>query len=279
MEVVLYDQIAERETWPCGLYLFTDMERATPAMCDTAARLHAKLQEFPGRVLTLNHPTDHLQRFELLRALHEQGVNDFNVHRATEIDECVRYPAFLRYTDMHIGPSSGLLHSRTELEDRLAELVGEGHPVERLIAVEFTDTSDSDGVFLKFGVIRVGPNLFPGHMFAGTDWMLKRETDRRSMIGKLEVDFMRDFPYADQVMRAFETAKLQYGRIDFGVKDGRIQVWEINDNPKLGSSPIKRRWITRRKARRIGRPKRKAAFVDAMKRIDLNGGLMEFRID
>lgn len=275
---MFYDDILERTDWPCGLYLFCDMERATPAQCETAARLHAKLQDFPERAKTLNHPIDHLKRYELMRALHENGVNDFNVHRATEIGEGVRYPAFLRYTDQHDGPSSDLLHTRSELEDKLAEMIHEGHDVKRLIVVEFVDVSDANGVFLKFGALRVGSFVVPGHMFAGTNWMLKHKNNKQSLIGRMERDFMRDFPYSDQVMQAFETSKLEYGRIDYGVKGGRIQVWEINDNPTLGAKFLRLRRLRRIRARMIGRPKRREAFRQAMSSLDLDASPMEFRV-
>jgi hypothetical protein len=32
-------------------------------------------------------------------------------------------------------------------------------------------------------------------------------------------------------MRTFELARIEFGRIDYSMKDGRIQVWEINTNP------------------------------------------------
>jgi len=278
VQVVLYAEIEARTVWPCGLYLFTDMERANEAECEGARRLHEKLQQFPGRVLTLNHPIDHLKRFELLRKLCELGVNDFNVYRASEIDESLRYPAFLRYTDKHIGPLTGLLHSRAELEDTLAELVAKGHRIARLLAVEFTDTSDSQGVFWKFGAFRFGPHAVPGHVFASTQWNAKREFDRRDLVGGREVEWLRDFPCRDQVMAAFETAQLEYGRMDYAVKDGRIQVWEINDNPSMGATFFKRRLFSRREARRIARPKRKAAFQDLVGRLDLRAPPPEFQI-
>jgi hypothetical protein len=40
-------------------------------------------------------------------------------------------------------------------------------------------------------------------------------------------------------MAAFEAAGLQYGRIDYAMKDGQIQVWEINDNPQMTSSLVR----------------------------------------
>lgn len=278
VETVLYDQIPDRGVWPRGLYLFTDMERATETDTRLAVRLHAALQTYGGCVRTLNHPTDHLKRYELLRTLFERGVNAFNVYRASELTSEVRYPAFLRYTDRHIGPLTPLMRSRDELEDALAELVAQGHPVDRLLAVEFADTSDEQGVFYKYGAFRFGPHVVAGHMFASTGWNAKREFDRRDLVGRREVEWLQDFSERDQVMAAFETAQLEYGRMDYAMKNGRIQVWEINDNPSMGATLLKRRWFTRTRARRLMRPKRRAALQDLIGQLDLAGPSLEFQI-
>ncbi|MFI5426708.1 hypothetical protein [Aeromicrobium sp. UC242_57] len=46
-----------------------------------------------------------------------------------------------------------------------------------------------------------------------------------------ELEFIENFPHHDDVAEAFELAGLDYGRIDYGIVDGRMQVWEINTNP------------------------------------------------
>lgn len=279
VQVVLYGEIPHRTTWPRGLYLFTDMERANPAETAWAVRLHEALQAHRGCVGTLNHPTDHLKRFDLLRTLHRQGVNGFDVYRADDLGPDLRFPAFLRYTDKHIGPLTDLLHNRAELEAALARLVAQGHPIGRLLAVEFLDTSDAQGVFTKYGAFRFGPHVVAGHMFASHSWNAKRESDRRRLVGGREVAWLREFPERDQVLAAFEVARLEYGRMDYAMLDGRIQVWEINDNPSMGSTFFKRRWFTRTRARAMMRPKRKAALRDLVDRLDLAGDPLQIQID
>ncbi|MCB8933211.1 MAG: hypothetical protein H6534_07190 [Chthonomonadaceae bacterium] len=226
----------------------------------------------------MNHPTDHLKRFELLRTLYEAGVNDFNVYRASEVGEEMRYPAFLRYTDRHIGPLTSLLHSRAELDAALSELVEAGHPIDRLLAVEYLDTSDPEGVFAKYGAFRFGPHVVAGHMFASVGWNAKRESDRRDLVGSREVEWLQSFAERDQVLAAFQVARLEYGRMDYALKEGRVQVWEINDNPSMGTTFFKRRWFSRTRARRIMRPRRKAAFQDLLAGLDLAGAPLAFQI-
>ncbi len=44
-------------------------------------------------------------------------------------------------------------------------------------------------------------------------------------------------PHSAHLMRAFEIAGIEYGRADFGFRDGRIQIFEINTNPFVSAPP------------------------------------------
>ncbi|HXH60956.1 MAG TPA: hypothetical protein VNI20_06320 [Fimbriimonadaceae bacterium] len=267
VQSVLYSDLLKRESWPRGLYLFCDMERATPWQRALGAHLWRRLNEQPEVFRTLNHPTNHMRRFELLRRLYEREINGFNVYRLSELPAPVRYPAFVRYEDRHIGPSSGLLQTQAELEDKLAQLIGEGHPPERLIVCEFQDTSDSSGVFRKFGAFRIGDHIQAGHMMAGADWSLKSKCNDRRIACHEDLEYVKANPHAAQVREIFEICGLEWGRMDYGVSNGKIQVWEINDNPKLGSKWY-RRSLGRGEARRISRASRRLGFARAMRGLE-----------
>ena len=45
---------------------------------------------------------------------------------------------------------------------------------------------------------------------------------------------MASNPYAERLRPAFEAAGIDYGRADFGFRDGRLAVYEINTNPSIG---------------------------------------------
>jgi hypothetical protein len=265
---VRYSELLDRNEWPRGLYLFTDMERATPWQCSVAALVWQELASHPDAFRLYNHPVHHLRRYELLKALHEAGTNDFRAYRLDELGSGVRYPVFVRYTDQHIGPTTGLLQNERELHEALAHLLVQGHEPERLIVVEFEDTSDAFGRFRKYGAFRLGEHVYTGHMMASHDWAVKREFNDRRLVDQEDLAFVRSDDYTDQVMRAFQIAGITWGRIDFGVKDGRIQVWEINDNPKLGSSIFKRT-MGRRRARRVSRNRRKLYWAAEMAKVKL----------
>ncbi len=273
---IRYSELLKRTEWPRGMYFFSDMERASRWQCSIAALLWQQLADRPGGYRLYNHPVHHLRRYELLRALREAGINDFNAYRLNEITHEVRYPVFVRYTDQHIGPSTGLLHSERELDDALAKLLVQGHPPERLIVGEFQDTSNGTGRFRKFGAFRLREHIYTGHMMAAGEWSVKREINDSSLVGQEDFNFVTNNPYADQIMQAFQVAGLTWGRIDFGVLDGRIQVWEINDNPRLGSSLFNRS-MGRKLSRKVSRTIRRGVFATEMAKV-VPGEPLKFRI-
>lgn len=46
-----------------------------------------------------------------------------------------------------------------------------------------------------------------------------------------ELEIARTLRYREPVRAAFEAAGLDFGRADFGIFQGRVQIWEINSNP------------------------------------------------
>ena len=48
---------------------------------------------------------------------------------------------------------------------------------------------------------------------------------------KEELEYIEANPHAEVLRRAFDLARIEYGRADYGVVDGRVEIWEINTNP------------------------------------------------
>lgn len=44
-------------------------------------------------------------------------------------------------------------------------------------------------------------------------------------------------PHEQELRRIFEAARVEYGRIDYALKDGAIETWEINLHPTIGRGP------------------------------------------
>jgi len=226
--------------FPKGVYIFADLERLSEEDTAKTAALWKALIESRCAVRTLNHPTRSMRRYELLRQLCERGINKFNVYRVSEARWPERYPVFLRFENDHKGPRSPLLGTREELEDALLRLEGEDTPRENILIVEFCDTADTHGTYRKYGAFVVGGQVFPKNVQFSKHWVVK-ETDSsiEEMLAE-EGDYVQRNPHVDKLKEIFSLARIEFGRIDYGMLNGAIQVWEINTNPTITTGEPKR---------------------------------------
>jgi hypothetical protein len=216
---------------PRGTYIFSDLERLSAAQADLATAVWDQLIAAGDGLRLLNHPTRSLSRFELLQELRDKGVNQFRAFRITEPLDPVRFPAFLRRADEHEGNLSGLLRDHQEVDQAIVRALLSGVGVEDLLLVEFCDTSQGTGLFRKYSAFRVGDCIIPRHLIFSQKWMLKLpdllDPDKIAE----EQAYLDANPHEPQLREIFDRAHIDYGRIDYSLLDGRIQVWEINTNP------------------------------------------------
>jgi hypothetical protein len=182
----------------------------------------------------MNDPRRALTRLDLQNALHAAGINTFRVHVYRPDMPHPQFPVFLRWEKGHGGSISPLAHSADELHRLAREVLRTtGHRAGRLLAMEFCDTCGADGIYRKYAVMRVGEHLVPRHVFFSREWMQKTgDLFDPDQVAE-EAAFVAACPHRDAVLAAFDRAHITYGRMDYGVLDGRIQVWEINTNPGL----------------------------------------------
>lgn len=237
VQVVPYAALPRNPDLPLGTYIFSDLERLTDAQSSVVEYVAARLQahEPPARIM--NHPARSLRRYGLLRALAERGINRFDCHRAAGQGAPWRYPVFIRVEDEHSGALSPLLRDEAGVKRALLDQVMQGTDPERLLVVEFCETVDDDGIYRKYSAHRVGDRILPRHILFSRSWVLK-DTDLLDADQRQEVvEYVRSNPHADRLMEIFELAGIEYGRIDYGLLDGEIQVWEINTNPLITREP------------------------------------------
>ncbi len=215
-----------------GVYLFTDMERLTDTQLAQAQALWEALQRRED-CRTCNHPTRSLRRRELLNALHAQGINTFQAHPADVDPTRVRFPVFLRRANEHDGPQSSLLQDAGQLAGALESMRLKGARLEDWLVVEFCDTADADGWYRKYSAFRVGERIIPRHVFVGRAWGLKHCESVDPAHLREETAYLEANPHREELMRFFTIARIEYGRMDYGLRQGRIQAWEINSNPSL----------------------------------------------
>jgi len=234
---VLYERLLAETEFPRGAYIFADLELLTDRQRHEAARIW---QELAARGYPLlNHPAQSLRRYDLLRMLHSRGDNRFNVYRVADCEPPRQFPVFVRGENDHRGSRTPLLQTPEELAAAIRRLTWTrwiGKKLGDTIITEFCDTADETGVYRKFSAFIVGGQILPRHVFFSDHWMVKswKLADTRFLLE--EEAYIESNPHERQLQQIFATANIDYGRIDYALLDGQIQVWEINTNPMIVGS-------------------------------------------
>ncbi len=228
-----YDTLIRARALRGGTYIFTDVDRL--GFWDVEQASHLYLQMKSAGVRVLNNPAVIRTRYPLLRALRAAGLNDFNAYRADEIDAIERFPVFVRKIHGHRAPLSDLLQSREELQKAIDSAIASGTPRENLIVVEFAAEPLRPGLFRKMSAFRIGDAIVPHISVHDTGWLVKygRKFDNIEDLYQQEFGLLQSNPYAEHLKKVFDVAGIEYGRADFGLYQGRIQVYEINTNPHV----------------------------------------------
>jgi hypothetical protein len=224
---------------PEGLYIFADLERLPGEDLIKAEDVRTILMESGSRVRVLNSPAHSMRRYDVLRTLHEHGINDFKVYRWSDGEQNWRYPVLLRYENGH-NVFSSLIPTRQILDYEFRHAEETGRPLEHLLIVEFCDTADRNGIYRRYNAFVVGDRVFPRNLCFSRKWLLKRWWEmgddellaNKELIAEEEA-YVRMNPHADIIRKIFSLTKIEYGRIDYSMVGDSIRVWEINTNPHI----------------------------------------------
>lgn len=235
-KLLFYERLPKIKCLPQSTYIFSDIERLTPREAETAAQVWECLADPRRQLRLLNHPTRSMRRYELLRSLYDQGVNKFNIYRLTELRMPEIFPVFIRGENDHGGSLTPLLHTPDELRAAIHMLDRQGKSKEDKVVIEYCDTSDEQGVFRKYSAFVVGDQIIPTHVFFSQHWMTKVAVTEKHVNETMlleEQQFIETNPHEAALTEIARIARIEYGRIDYGVLNGVVQVWEINTNPML----------------------------------------------
>lgn len=229
-----YEWLPHRPLPEADTYLFSDLERLTPQLTRVASALHEHLGQRGARLF--NHPTQSLRRYDLLCALHQAGINSFRPYRMPEMARA-RRPIIFRDETEHRGPMTPPLHTDAEIQKFLQWLRLQKEVVRNnTIAIEFIDISEA-GLFRKYSAFYLGGEVVPRNMDCSRQWLQKYPDILSPDILDEERAYLQNNPHREQIAHVFRLAKLDYGRIDYGLLQGRMQVWEINTNPIIMQLP------------------------------------------
>lgn len=262
-----YTELFAAPRLPHATYIFGNLDMLSWSGLRSAAAAYRQLRAQGVRVL--NDPAWVASRFGLLRQLYLAGFNQFNAYRAEEGLRPQRWPVFLRIEASHGGPISQLLHRWEEVRSAIAEAVAAGIPLTTILIVEYAAQPVRPGLFRRLAIYRIGGRSVADTCVHERDWRAKEGEDGIATpeLYEDELRIVRDNPYRDVVGKAFDMAGIDYGRADFGLVDGRVQVYEINASPfieLLGDSPSPFRSESRRLSN--------ANYLDAVRQLDSPAG-------
>ena len=224
---------------PIANYVFTDLDRLTGFEIDAATEIAKSLVAADPTVRISNWPNRPAGRYTLLRRLYEAGLNSFNVWRLDEERTPDAFPVFIRREQDALGPESALLRSEAEFRAELARLRAEGKGPAGRVAVQYLPALDDRGRHRKYGAFRFGDRIVPQHLMISDSWIVKYGLKNLPPdLVEEERAYVTENPHAEQLLKIFELAEIDFGRIDYCVANGRIEVFEINTNPQFPRAAI-----------------------------------------
>ncbi|GAN77804.1 hypothetical protein [Acidisphaera rubrifaciens] len=229
-----YDALFAAATVPAGTYVFTDIERLTAHERALAAAAYRVIGTAAG-CRVLNDPARVRGRYPLLRALHRDGTHGFDIHRADDAPRPARFPVFLKQEAAHAPALSGLLENQHALERALAELEAAGQPLDGVLVIGYAAEPVRPGIWRRHTGFRIGDAVLLDMPVTEATWCVKAGTVGLADAAMYREDdaMIRANHHARALRHAFATARIEYGRADFGLVGGRPQFYEINTNPHL----------------------------------------------
>jgi len=246
LTIVTYESLFAGRQLPKddATFIFSDLDRLTRPAREALGSYRERLVDACGAARVLNDPKRSLLRFDLLRMLHDRGINRFDAWRADDPAPPPRFPVFVRDERGSIPKEPSLVASAAAYEAAVREVADRRVPREHIVAIEHCDTRDGHGIYRKYGAFVVGERVVPRHLFFSLRWHVKdADLVLPAMLAE-ESAYIDGNPHATALRDIFRLAGIAYGRVDYTVQDGRLQVWEINTNPVLAhpddTSPLRR---------------------------------------
>jgi hypothetical protein len=234
MRILYYEDLIQQNAFFNGTYVLSALDQLNQSMAQLLFEIHEQLKQIKG-FRFLNTPRNTLQRFALLNELNRLGKNEFRAFRANGDLTGLKFPVFLREENLHHGAISPLLDSHHEMRAALGRALVQGHELKNLLIVEFCETANEEGFYRKYGAFIVGKRVIPRSLNYGRQWMLKHsETEFTLPMVHEELEYVLQNPHQQQLLEIFDLAQVEYGRIDYSIKDHRVQTWEINLYPTIG---------------------------------------------
>ena len=211
-----YSWLFPRQRVPTATYFFTDIERLAHHELSCAADIYAQMRQAGLRVY--NNPARVRGRAALLHHLNAHGINSFASYAADASPRPSRFPVFIKNDNHHRNQFGTLIDDQMALDAELEKIESSGIPLKHLLVTEFCAKPLRDGIFQKHSEFRLGDQYVPYDSILEANWCAKTGDNRLMTPDERQeaVRIMRENPFSECVAPAFEVARIEYGRIDFG---------------------------------------------------------------
>lgn len=237
IRIISYDDLFRIKQLDAGILIFTDFDRLGSTQLNAVRALSTYLQDHAPHMLIFNDPRRALGRFDLLQALHRSDPTAPAVARLSEWQSITQFPVFIRGERDHLSALSGLLETKSELEAAATSLLDNHADASDLIVIQFRNAPNDNGFYEKYGAFRIGDTIYGQHVFQNKSWWVKENDGWTEAQIASSRAYIADNPHAARLMPYFDTAGIEYGRIDYCINDGAIVVFEINTNPVVNTRP------------------------------------------
>jgi hypothetical protein len=138
----------------------------------------------------------------------------------------------VRFENGCLRPDFEMILSEKALESAKEDLTKSGRTLRGRMTASFESATDTDGLYRKYGAFRIGNYIVPQHILRSDGWIVKSRisTADEAFVAE-ELAFVRDNPHREALMKIFDAANIEFGRIDYTIRDGEIVIFEINMNP------------------------------------------------
>ncbi len=235
LEHMPWDKFLAEQALPQGAWVLADFDRIHPWLIELAASRRDALVAVGMPVL--NDPRRFLTRAPLIRTLHAMGINRYTCWLPAFGEIPTRFPVFLRSLAAHRGVITDLLHDTDEAAVALEQALAVGYTVTDLGFIEYRAAADPKiGHFQKHAAYRIGDRIFRALSVNDDAWMAKNGVKGLASeeTYATELAEMVDYPHTDLIRQVTDICGCTYGRVDFGLVDGRPEIYEVNSNPAFG---------------------------------------------
>lgn len=232
-----YHQLFSKWRLPRAVYILTDFDRLHPWQIEVAARFRHRLLD--QGLTVLNDPRRFVPRASFLKRLYLEGINQFDCWLPAQGEMPERYPVFLRTIHAHRGVESDVLANEAEAMAALEAALADGRVICDLVFVEYAAQADPEtGKFRKHACYGINGKMIRALTVTEHNWVAKAG----SVGAASEVNYQQDlaehtqYPQTELMKHVFELSGVEFGRVDYGMVDGKPQIYELNSNPTI-------RWI------------------------------------